>query len=54
MDGFGKNLCNLQIGDLFFYVKVVLDVFPKAIVTGLYARTSGQTVFQRNQNLRCW
>lgn len=54
MDGFGKKLCTLRIGDLFFSVKVVLAVFPKAIVTGSSARTSGQTVFQRSQNLRCW
>lgn len=54
MDEFGKHLCTLQIGDLLFYVKVVLDVFPKAIVTGSYAKNSGQTVFQRSWNLRCW
>lgn len=56
MDGFWTawNVGSLQTGDLFFYVKVVLDVFPKGIVTGLYTRSSGQTLFQRSQYPRYW
>ncbi|OXB73584.1 UNVERIFIED_CONTAM: hypothetical protein H355_005299 [Colinus virginianus] len=43
----------LQIGGLF-YVKVVLDVFPMDIVTGLCTSASGQSVSQRNRYLRYW